>query len=174
MGQTKFQKMTFTLLMCFFMVLGMTIYNMILNEGLSNHFLIHLLKDFWLGFIVALIIDVFIVGKLAKPIALKLVKPTPETKPIKIILAISSCMVVGMVLFMSMYGAIVAVGFNSTTLKIYPLCVARNFIMALPLNLLIVSPLVRFLFTKIPFEKIEKNVSNEYLSFNSDLVTETE
>ncbi|MDO5794802.1 MAG: hypothetical protein Q4Q00_11535 [Turicibacter sp.] len=46
--------------------------------------------------------------------------------------------------------------------------------MALPLNLLIVSPLVRFLFTKIPFEKIEKNVSNEYLSFNSDLVTETE
>lgn len=83
-------------------------------------------------------------------------------------------MVIGMVLFMSMYGAIVAVGFNSTTLKIYPLCVARNFIMALPLNLLIVSPLVRFLFTKIPFEKIEKNVSNEDLSFNSDLVIETE
>lgn len=174
MGQTKFQKTVFTLLMCFFMVLGMTIYNMILNEGLSDQFFIHLLKEFWLGFIVALIIDVFTVGKLAKKIAFKLLKPTPETKPIKIILAISSCMVIGMVLFMSMYGAIVAVGFNLTTLKIYPLCIARNFIMALPLNLLVVSPLVRFLFPKIPFEKIEKTVSNEDLSMNSDLVTETE
>ena len=65
-------------------------------------------------------------------------------------------MVVGMVLFMSMYGAITAVGFSSMTLKIYPLCVIRNFIIALPLNLLIVSPLVRFSFGKI-FGKIFAN-----------------
>lgn len=149
MGETKFQKFIFTLMMCFTMVLGMTIYNMILNEGFSDQFFIHLLKDFWLGFFVALILDVFIVGKIAKPIAFKIVKPNKDTKKIKIILAISSCMVIGMVLFMSMYGAITAVGFNSTALKIYPLCVARNFIMALPLNMLIVSPLVRFLFGKI-------------------------
>ena len=58
-------------------------------------------------------------------------------------------MVVGMVLLMSMYGAIVAVGFNSTALKIYPLCIARNFIVALPLNLLIVSPLVRMSFNRL-------------------------
>lgn len=149
MGQTKSQKFIFTLMMCFGMVLGMTIYNMILNEGFSDQFFNHLLKDFWLGFIVALILDVFIVGKLAKPIAFKIVKPTPETKQIKVILAISSCMVVGMVLCMSMYGAIVAVGFNAQALKIYPLCIIRNFVMALPLNLLIVSPLVRFSFGKI-------------------------
>ncbi|MGG7144383.1 DUF2798 domain-containing protein [Clostridium nigeriense] len=149
MGQTKFQKFIFTLMMCFCMVLGMTIYNMLINDGFSSDFFNNLINDFWLGFFVALILDIFIVGKLAKPIALKIVKPNENTKPIKIILAISCCMVVGMVLFMSMYGAIVAVGFNSTALKIYPLCIARNFIMALPLNLLIVSPLVRVSFNKI-------------------------
>lgn len=149
MGKTKFEKFIFTVMMCFGMVLGMTIYNMILNEGFHAQFFSNLLKEFWLGFFVALLLDIFIVGKIAKPIAFKIVKPTETTKQIKIILTISSCMVVGMVLLMSMYGAIVAVGINRTTLSIYPLCVARNFIVALPLNLLIVSPLVRLSFTKV-------------------------
>ncbi len=149
MGQTKFQKFIFTLMMCFFMVLGMTTYNIILNEGFHSNLLNNLLKDFWLGFIVALLLDIFIVGKLAKPLAFKIVKPTKETKQIKIILAISSCMVVGIVLFMSIFGAIVSSGFTIDALKLYPLCVLRNFIMALPLNLLIVSPIVRFIFNKM-------------------------
>lgn len=149
MGQTKFQKFIFTLMMCFFMVLGMTTYNIILNEGFHSNLLNNLLKDFWLGFIVALLLDIFIVEKLAKPLAFKIVKPTKETKQIKIILAISSCMVVGIVLFMSIFGAIVSSGFTIDALKLYPLCVLRNFIMALPLNLLIVSPIVRFSFNKI-------------------------
>lgn len=136
-------------MMCFFMVLGMTTYNIILNEGFHSNLLNNLLKDFWLGFIVALLLDIFIVGKLAKPLAFKIVKPTKETKQIKIILAISSCMVVGMVLFMSIFGAIVSSGFTIDALKLYPLCVLRNFIMALPLNLLIVSPIVRFIFNKM-------------------------
>lgn len=149
MGETKLQKFIFTLMMCFFMVLGMTIYNMILNEGFHPQFFNNLLKDFWLGFFVALLLDIFIIGKIAKPIAFKILNPTKTTKQIKVILTISTCMVVGMVLLMSMYGAIVAVGFNSTALKIYPLCIARNFIVALPLNLLIVSPLVRMSFNKL-------------------------
>lgn len=149
MGQTKFQKFIFTLMMCFGMVLFMTIYNMILNEGFNPNLFNHLLKDFWPGFFIALLLDIFIVGKIAKPIAFKIVKPNKDTKQIKIILAISCCMVVGMVLLMSMYGAIVAAGFSSEALKIYPMCIARNFVLALPLNLLIVSPLVRVLFGKM-------------------------
>lgn len=149
MGQTKLQKFIFTLMMCFCMVLGMTIYNMILNEGFHSNLLNNLLKEFWLGFMVALLLDIFIVGKLAKPIAFKIVKPNKETKQIKIILAISSCMVIGMVLFMSMFGAIIAAGFNIDALKLYPLCIVRNFVVALPLNLLIVSPMVIFSFNKI-------------------------
>lgn len=149
MGETKLQKFIFTFMMCFGMVLGMTIYNMILNEGLNPQFFNNLLKEFWPGFFVALVVDIFIVGKIAKTIAFKIVKPTQDTKQLRIILSISICMVTGIVFFMSMYGAIVSVGFNSTTLKIYPLCLARNFIMALPLNLIIISPLVRISFNKI-------------------------
>ncbi|BBF44854.1 hypothetical protein lbkm_3593 [Lachnospiraceae bacterium KM106-2] len=131
------------------MVLGMTIYNMLLAEGFHDKFFINLLVDFWPGFFVALFLDVFIVGKIAKPVAFSLVKPNEETPKIKIILAISSCMVVGMVLFMSMFGAIHAVGFTMDAIKLYPLCIARNVIVAFPLNLLVVSPLVRFLFGKM-------------------------
>ena len=149
MGQTKLQKFIFTLMMCFCMVLGMTIYNMILNEGFHSNLFVNLLKEFLLGFAVALLLDILIVGQLAKPLALKIVKPNRETKQIKIIIAISSCMVVGMVLFMSIFGAIVSSGFTIDALKLYPLCVLRNFIMALPLNLLIVSPIVRFIFNKM-------------------------
>ena len=50
---------------------------------------------------------------------------------------------------MSVYGSILAVGFNITALKMYPMVVLRNFVMALPLNIVIVSPIVRFLFTKV-------------------------
>ena len=149
MGQTKGQKFLFTLMMCFVMVLFMTIYNMILNEGFHSSLFTNLLKEFWLGFIVALICDVFIVAKIAKPIAFKIVKPDENTKPIKLILTISSCMVVGMVLLMSIYGSVLAVGFNMQALKIYPIVVVKNFIMALPLNMLIVSPIVRLMFTKV-------------------------
>ena len=88
MGETKFQKFIFTLMMCFGMVLGMTIYNMILNEGFNSQLFSNLLKDFWLGFFVALLVDIFIVSKIAKTIAFKIVKPTQDTKQIKIILAI--------------------------------------------------------------------------------------
>ena len=80
MGKTKSQQFIFTLMMCFGMVLGMTIYNMLLNEGFHDQFFNHLLKDFWLGFVVALLLDVFIVGKLAKPIAFKIVKPDATTQ----------------------------------------------------------------------------------------------
>ncbi|WP_066891247.1 DUF2798 domain-containing protein [Clostridium nigeriense] len=149
MGQTKGQKFIFTLMMCFGMVLFMTIYNMVLNEGFHSNLLFNLLKEFWLGFFVALICDVFIVAKIAKPIAFRIVKPTKDTNPIKIILAISSCMVVGMVLLMSIYGSVLAMGFTKDALRIYPMVVLRNFIMALPLNIIIVSPVVRFLFTKV-------------------------
>jgi len=128
------------------MVLGMTIYNMLLGEGWSDQFIFHLLKDFWVGFFIALVLDIFVVAKLAKPIAFKIVKPNKNTKPIKIIIAISSCMVIGMVLCMSLYGAVIAMGFTHNALKLYPLVILRNFVVALPFNLLIVSPLVRFIF----------------------------
>lgn len=149
MRNTKFQRFIFTLMMCFGMVLFMTAYNIILNNGLNLGFISNLFKDFSLGFIVALFLDVFVINKIAKPLTFKLIKPTENTPQLKIIITISSFMVIGMVLLMSMYGSVFVAGFTLDALKIYPYCIIRNFIIALPLNLLIISPLVRFSFGKV-------------------------
>ncbi|WP_240252888.1 DUF2798 domain-containing protein [Fredinandcohnia quinoae] len=108
------------------------------------------ISDFLIGFIIAFILDLFIVGPNAKKIALKL---TANTKnKLYIVLAISSCMVIGMAFFMSMYGVITSNfhnGFNSSSILTDYLSVfGKNFILALPLQIIIMGPLVRFIFTK--------------------------
>lgn len=147
MGETKLQKKAFTLMMCFGMVLGMTTYNIILHNGLTIDVFMLLLKEIGFVFIIAFVLDNFIVGPFAKKQVFSRVKP--DTKTIVIILSISTTMVVCMVLLMSIFGSIVSEGFSFNAVKIYPKTVLLNFIVALPLNLLIVSPLVRALFIKI-------------------------
>lgn len=129
------------------MVLGMTIYNMLLNEGWSDHFIMHLVKEIWLVFIIALLLDVFIVGPIAKKLVFSLAKP--DTKKIFIIVGISTTMVLCMVTLMSIFGSVLSQGFTSNIINVYPSVFIHNLIVALPLNLIIVSPLVRFLFVKI-------------------------
>jgi len=143
MGETGFQRFIFTLMMCFSMVLGMTVYNMLLVEGWSEEFLLHLIQGFWLGFFIALILDIFIVGKLAKKLAFRIIGHFKIEKPVGRILIIVFSIVSGMVLCMSLFGSVMAAGFTGEALKLYPLILIRNFIMALPLNILVVSPLVR-------------------------------
>lgn len=62
-------------------------------------------------------------------------------------------MVTGMVLLMSLYGAMINVGFNSELPSAYVKGVGFNFIAALPLQLLFVGPIVRLIFTKIYSEE---------------------
>jgi len=149
MGETEFQKFIFALMMCFSMVLGMTVYNMFLIEGWSEYFLLHLVKDFWLGFFIALFLDIFIIGKLAKTLAFKIIDHFRIENMAGRILIIIFSIVTGMVLCMSLFGSVMAAGFTGEALKLYPRVLVRNFIMALPLNIFIVSPLIRFLHGRI-------------------------
>lgn len=93
------------------------------------------------GFIVAFLIDVLVVSLPAKKLAFAL--PINKEKKLHMIVAVSSCMVLGMVFFMSMYGVIMQFGFTENFLSYYVGTFARNLIMALPLQLLIVGPLCR-------------------------------
>lgn len=147
MGETKLQKNIFTLLMCFGMVFGMTLYNIILHNGFSAGVFTLMFKEIWLVFIIAFLLDFFVVGPIAKKQVFRIVKP--DTNKIKIILCLASTMVVSMVLLMSVFGSVLMEGFTLNALKIYPETVLLNFVAALPLNLLIVSPVVRTLFVKI-------------------------
>lgn len=139
MPTNKKEGILFTTLMCFSMVLGMSIYNLILHDSLSWGSLATGLVP---GFIVAFILDVFVVGTVAKKLAFKL--PINTDKKYQVIIAISSCMVIGMVIFMSLFGIVMEGGIPANLGPVYLHTVGMNFIMALPLQLLIVGPFSRF------------------------------
>ncbi len=145
MGTTTLQKKVFTLMMCFGMVFGMTLYNIVLHEGWTSQLFYQLAQEMWLVFSIALLLDLFLVGPLAKKFVLHVLPP--ETKKIVVIISIASTMVISMVLLMSIFGVTYTHGFTSKAFREYPKTVGLNFIAAYPLNLLIISPLVRYLFS---------------------------
>lgn len=151
MPQNKRESLIYTIMMCFIMVLWMSLYNVFLRTGEISSTLI---RDAWLGFplayIVALCCDLFFVSKSVKAIAFKfLLKPTSST--IQKIITISGLMVVFMVIIMSLYGAIIACLNTNEWDKlifIWLIGICQNFIMALPFQILIAGNIVRFVFRK--------------------------
>lgn len=134
-------------MMCAFMVLGMSIYNVLLIEGLSDTFMRTLVRGYLPAFAVALVLDIFVVGPIAKGLAGRLIKANDPM--IKKMLLISSFMVLGMVLLMSFYGAVLHAGFSRDLPLAYVKAAGFNVICALPLQLLVVGPLTRYLFGKL-------------------------
>lgn len=94
----------------------------------------------------AIIGDWFLVAPTAKKIAIKAVG---HDAPVwKKMIAIPTCMVCGMVLIMSLFGAIMGVGFSSQTISVWVYNIPANFIVALPMQLIVAGPAVRFVFRK--------------------------
>ncbi|CAM4505619.1 DUF2798 domain-containing protein [Paenibacillus typhae] len=147
MGRNKKEALVFTSMMCFLMVVGMSFYNVIISIGATSEVFIQVAAGLLPALAVALVLDIFVVSKVAKGLAFKLLKPSDPV--IKKVLTISSFMVCGMVICMSLYGTLAHYGFGDNFLRHYLTILGLNFICALPLQLLIVGPLARFLFTKI-------------------------
>lgn len=151
MPQNKRESLIYTVLMCFFMVIWMSIYNVSLNTGGIS---MESIKEGWLGFPVAYALamccDWFLVSGLAKGVAFRyFVKPNSSN--LKKIIIISSCMVIPMVIIMSFYGAFeVCIRFGSwdQIFIIWLTNIPKNFIMALPFQLLVAGPVVRAVFRK--------------------------
>ena len=110
------------------------------------------IKAGWLGFPIAYIFamccDWFFVSKIAKGFAFKyLVKP--DSSVLRKVISVSCCMVVPMVIIMSLYGAVevsVEMGNFSNLLIIWLTNIPKNYVMALPYQLIIAGPLTRFVF----------------------------
>ncbi len=158
MPQNKRESLIYTVLMCFVMVFWMSYYNVTLMYG---GFSMEVLAAGWLGFpfayVFAMCCDWFLVSKLAKGVAFRyLVKP--EDSMLKKVICVSCCMVVPMVIIMSLYGACegaVHTGAWSSVPMNWLLNIPKNFVMALPFQLLVAGPLVRFLFrTAFPEGKV--------------------
>ncbi|MCS5501292.1 DUF2798 domain-containing protein [Lysinibacillus sp. A4] len=157
MPTTRKESLYFGLIMCFGMVLFMTLYNFYLNDTFGQISFLGGITDFLIGFIVAIILDLYLVGPIAKKIAFKL---TANTSNVLLkILTISTCMVIGMAFFMSIYGLITSYFHNglysNSVIKEFLSVFCRNFIVALPLQIIIMGPIVRFLFSK--FIKTSQN-----------------
>lgn len=143
MPTNKKEGLFFTTMMCGLMVIGMSIYNLSLHQALT-------LESFAIGlipaFIFAFVLDVFIVGVIAKKIAFSLT--IPKEKPIFLILTISTLMIIGMVTFMSAFGILINGQFSEFG-TVYAQTWGLNFIVALPYQLLIVGPISRYLLSQV-------------------------
>ena len=101
MPKHKRESLIYTVMMCFVMVLWMSVYNVTLHMG---QFGVETLKEAWLGFpvayIFAMVFDWFVVSGPAKAFAFRfLVKP--DSSVLQKVIAVSSCMVIPMVIIMS-------------------------------------------------------------------------
>ena len=126
------------------MVLGMSMYNLLLHD---NFGLVPLIAGLVPGFTVAFVLDVFIVGVIAKKIAFQL--PIKKENKLQLILTISSLMVLGMVTFMSLFGVLMEGGIPDNLWAAYSEAWRMNVIVALPLQLLVVGPVSRTILGKI-------------------------
>ncbi len=149
MPQNKRESSIYSVLMCFTMVLWMSIYNISWQMGALS---VESVKAAWMGFplsfIFALCVDWFLVSKLAKRVAFQFFL-TPESSVMKKQIVISCCIVIPMVLIMSLYGALhgtIQSGVWGRLGLMWLGNIPKNFIMALPFQLLIAGPLVRKIF----------------------------
>lgn len=152
MPQNKRESFIYTVIMCFTMVLWMSIYNVTLHTGTFN---VQVIKDAWLGFPIAYVfaacMDWFVVSGLAKGFAFKYLV-NPDSSTLRKVISVSCSMVVPMVIIMSLYGAVEAsirMGDFSNVLFIWLTNIPKNFVMALPFQLIIAGPLVRKVFRTI-------------------------
>ena len=152
MPTNKRESLIFTFIMCFATVLWMSIYNVALHQGALT---MGAVAQAWLGFPVAYVFamcaDWFVAAPLAKGFAFRFLVTPGKSSPLAMTLAVSSCMVVPMVIIMSLFGA-VEVASQTGEFAAIPFMwisnIPTNFIMALPWNLLVAGPVSRFVFRR--------------------------
>ncbi|NPC91945.1 DUF2798 domain-containing protein [Bacillus sp. WMMC1349] len=150
MPTTKKESVIFGFIMCFGMVVVMSAYNLMINGQIGHMSVGHIILEVFIGFCTALILDLCLVGPVAKAITFKL--PFDKSKKILVVLSMSLLMILGMVFFMSIFGLVTLMmskgldgqGMIETYLMIY----FKNFIVAFPLQLIVMGPFVRFIFIK--------------------------
>lgn len=149
------------MMMCLGMVIVMTFYNVLLNGAGGPIHIKEIALELIIGFIIALLIEICIVGPCAKKLVFMLL--FDKSKKINIIVAMTTAMVIGMVFFMSFYGMIMMYlhgGLQGDSfVSMYFSIFIKNFILAYPLQLIIMGPLVRFLFGKFVMKNKPVNIA---------------
>ena len=154
MPKTKLESVFFTAITAWMMVYIMTLYNTVLATcTFQNATFLYALKGMWIEYIIIGLCAFFISSPIAKKLAFKVVHP--GDRPIAIILFIQVFTVVVQVALASILGTYHSGGFNSNFIPVYLTCYCKNFLMAFPVQLLLVGPIARFIFRSI-FRRGEK------------------
>lgn len=148
MPRTRGESIFFTAITAWMMVYVMTLYNTVLASGsFTNVTFLIALKGMWLEYIIIALIAYFISGHLAKMCAFRVVQP--GDRPIAIIFAIQTFTVIWQVAFASILGLYHGYGFTVNFIPDYLMTYCRNFVMAFPLQLIIVGPVARLIFRSL-------------------------
>ncbi len=153
MPQTKFQNFVFTLMTAILMAYLIIVYNVAIssNDGLVNQTFLIALKEFRIEVIIVFFLAYFIASPIAKKLAFRIVDPKKDNKML-IILSIQTFTVLVMVALMSIYALFIQHLVNSNVICNYITLFIKNFIMAYPLQIFFVGPVVRNVF-RIIFKK---------------------
>ena len=145
MPKNKFQDMIFTAIMATIMVYGMIVYNVALNMGgMTNQTFLIALHEMPIMVPVAFVLEFFVVGKLAKMLAFKVMRP--DDRPQFITYAISICICCIMCPVMSLIATLL---FKKPSFSTWVQTWAMNFPMAILYQMFYCGPLVRLIFRLI-------------------------
>ena len=170
MPKTKGESIFFTAITAWMMVYIMTVYNTVLATGsFSNLTFLITFKGMWVEYIIIGLLAYFVSSHLAKICAFRVVQP--GDRPIFIILAIQTFTVIWQVAFASVIGVYHGHGFTANFVPDYLATYCRNFIMAFPLQLIIVGPLARLIFRTLFNKRETVNNVNE-LRNEADIIVE--
>lgn len=148
MPKTRGESIFFTAITAWMMVYVMTLYNMVISTcSFTNASFLIALKGMWIEYIIIGLLAYFVSGHLAKMCAFRVVQP--GDRPIFIIFAIQTFTVVWQVLFASVLGVYHEYGFTANFIPDYLITYCKNFIMAFPLQLIVVGPAARLIFRTI-------------------------
>ncbi len=146
MPKNKFQDVVFTLIMATIMVYGMVVYNVALNTGgVTGTTFLSALHELPIMVPIAFVLEFFVVGRLAKMLAFRVMRP--DDRPQFITYAISICICCIMCPVMSLAATILFKENKSfgTWVQTWTL----NFPMAICYQMFYCGPFVRLIFRTI-------------------------
>ncbi|MBU3112943.1 DUF2798 domain-containing protein [Clostridium lacusfryxellense] len=132
--------------------------------GVSRDAIVISLKSFPLVFIIAMILEASIVGKIADKLVNVFISPTDSLNAH--IMFRTFFTVIGMSIIMTIVGGILASGFSLEVIKEFPIHWPRNFCTAIFLELIIVQPIARTAMRRMHQNQEKYQTNSENNSIN--------
>ena len=146
MPQNKLQEFVFTTIMAMFMVYGMICYNVALSTGgFTNQTFVMALHEMPSMWPIAIVLELFVVGKLAPMLAFKIVRPTDRPQVITFMISFYICIM--MCPIMSLIATVLFK--DSPSVGTFIQTWGMNLPVALLWQLCYCGPLVRLIFRTI-------------------------